>query len=216
MTRGRILRNINQILDPGENVIKKQAGVYDQGIANQSDGTLYLTNKRVIFHISQNNISRGLELVLEGENNAHIEFIQIPLEYVNYVDKKRMSIEINTSGSIFREIQGRKYLLGPKGTDRSFVIGSTMYRFAMNIFVNKDEWVNLINNAKNSMVKIENQNMKNHHGVRSEDFLDEPQEASVMKEKIVIREIVKIKCRYCGTLNDQSASRCQHCGARIT
>lgn len=32
---------------------------------------------------------------------------------------------------------------------------------------------------------------------------------------IIEREVVKIKCRYCGTLNDESAKACANCGAGL-
>jgi len=202
------LRNINEILEPGERIIKKQGSVYDQGIGNQSDGTLYLTNTHLIFHVGQDGISRGLELIIEGEKNAHIEFIKIPLLNIMNVEKKRFGINIESAGSIFREITGRKYLLGPKGIDRSFELGPSSFRFTMNLFVDKDEWLNLITHTRDS-IKVEEQPQ-----MEQEDVYKEPVEATTMKEKIIIKEIVKIKCPYCGTLNDQSASRCQHCGAR--
>jgi hypothetical protein len=37
----------------------------------------------------------------------------------------------------------------------------------------------------------------------------------VYKEREVIREVVKIPCRYCGTLNDQLSMKCSGCGAAI-
>jgi len=36
------------------------------------------------------------------------------------------------------------------------------------------------------------------------------------QKKEVIREIVMIPCRYCGTLFAQTATFCPHCGARRT
>jgi predicted Zn-ribbon and HTH transcriptional regulator len=35
----------------------------------------------------------------------------------------------------------------------------------------------------------------------------------VYKEREVIREIVKIRCRHCGTLFEEKLDRCPHCGA---
>ena len=37
----------------------------------------------------------------------------------------------------------------------------------------------------------------------------------VYKEREVIREVVKIPCRYCGTLNDQLSTKCSGCGATL-
>jgi len=37
----------------------------------------------------------------------------------------------------------------------------------------------------------------------------------VYKEKEIIREIVKIPCKYCGTLVDQNAVRCPSCNAPL-
>jgi hypothetical protein len=39
---------------------------------------------------------------------------------------------------------------------------------------------------------------------------------TVIKEKEVIREVVMIPCRYCGTLMPQTTATCPHCGARRT
>ena len=34
------------------------------------------------------------------------------------------------------------------------------------------------------------------------------------KEKVIVKEIVKIRCRYCGFTYDQGLDRCPNCGAR--
>jgi len=36
----------------------------------------------------------------------------------------------------------------------------------------------------------------------------------IIKEREVIREIVKVKCSHCGNLYDQTLDRCPHCGGR--
>ena len=33
-------------------------------------------------------------------------------------------------------------------------------------------------------------------------------------EREVVREIVKIRCSYCGNLYDESQDKCPHCGAK--
>jgi len=44
---------------------------------------------------------------------------------------------------------------------------------------------------------------------------DQPAQA-VEKEKVVERQVVvRVKCRYCGALNDQTAQKCSACGASI-
>jgi len=45
---------------------------------------------------------------------------------------------------------------------------------------------------------------------KGETDLEKP---SVIREREIIKEIVKIKCRYCGRLYDQRLDRCPHCGA---
>jgi ribosomal protein L40E len=35
----------------------------------------------------------------------------------------------------------------------------------------------------------------------------------IEREKVIEREIVKVKCRYCGALNNQTAQKCSSCGA---
>jgi hypothetical protein len=41
-----------------------------------------------------------------------------------------------------------------------------------------------------------------------------PGNSSVVKEKEIIREIVKIRCSYCGNLYDETLDKCPHCGAK--
>lgn len=36
----------------------------------------------------------------------------------------------------------------------------------------------------------------------------------VVKEREVIREIVKVRCRYCGQLFEEKLDRCPHCGGK--
>ena len=36
----------------------------------------------------------------------------------------------------------------------------------------------------------------------------------IIKEKEIIREIVKIRCPYCGNLYDEKLDKCPHCGGK--
>ena len=36
----------------------------------------------------------------------------------------------------------------------------------------------------------------------------------IVKEKEIIREIVKIRCPYCGNLYDEKLDKCPHCGGK--
>lgn len=36
----------------------------------------------------------------------------------------------------------------------------------------------------------------------------------VIREKEIIREIVKIRCPYCGNLYDEKLDKCPHCGGK--
>lgn len=45
---------------------------------------------------------------------------------------------------------------------------------------------------------------------RGEIDLEKP---PVTREREIIKEIVKIRCRYCGKLYDERLDRCPHCGA---
>ena len=92
--------DINDILSQGEVIRRKQSCVLDQGFGNQSDGTLYLTNQNLIFHVAQSSIERGLTLKVDGSKDADVEFIHIPLDLVRGVEKKRFSIRIQTGGSL--------------------------------------------------------------------------------------------------------------------
>jgi hypothetical protein len=42
-------------------------------------------------------------------------------------------------------------------------------------------------------------------------FSESPQ---VVREKEIIREVVKIRCSYCGSLYDESLGKCPNCGAQ--
>jgi len=38
--------------------------------------------------------------------------------------------------------------------------------------------------------------------------------SEVIREKEVIREIVKVRCRYCGQLYEEKLDKCPHCGGK--
>jgi len=38
--------------------------------------------------------------------------------------------------------------------------------------------------------------------------------SEVIREKEVIREIVKVRCRYCGQLYEERLDKCPHCGGK--
>jgi len=40
------------------------------------------------------------------------------------------------------------------------------------------------------------------------------QEGAVVKEREIIREIVKIRCPYCNNLYDEKYDKCPHCGGK--
>jgi len=215
------MSGINELLLPGEYVIKKQGGAYDQGFNNQADGTLYLTNQRLVFDIKERGLNRGLELVFKGEKNAQIESIEVKLEDVSHVDKKRLAIEVHTFASTFREMSGKKRFFGSKGEGRVFDMEPAKYRFAFHILVNKEEWVDEIDSQKGRLVSTISPQTplppppdygdSQREGPPVHSF---PQEATVLRERIVIKEIVKIKCSYCGNLYDQGSNRCPYCGAK--
>jgi hypothetical protein len=184
------LTDINYWLDTGELIIKKQGATLDQGWGNQSDGTLFLTNQQLVFQVTQSGMAKGLDLKINGLKDVKVEYLWIPLELIVGVDKKGLSIRIQSEGSIFQEIMGRTGLFGPSGQGRLFENGPSSFNFAMNVFVNKDDWINEINSQRNKL--LVNQ---------------------VIKEKIIVKEVIKIKCPYCGTIYEHSHTRCPHCGA---
>jgi len=210
----------NALLNPGEFVVKDQGAVYDQGMMNQADGTLYLTNQRLLFDVSEGGMYRGLELIIEGKKKVQIEVIEIPLENIDYVEKKRLALEVHTNLSYFREIQGKKGLFGPKGSGGIFENGPQKFRFSVHIFVKKDDWVTEITSQKNKVINTIQQAPplppQYEVGEPLERSIPPPQSngPTVIREKIVIKEIVKIICPYCGTLFDQGENKCPHCGAR--
>jgi len=53
--------------------------------------------------------------------------------------------------------------------------------------------------------------MKGKHGLEGQvTSEDQP----VVKEREIIREIVKIRCPYCGHLYEEKLDRCPHCGGK--
>ena len=200
--------DINYFLASGEIILKKQDYILDQGIGNQSDGTLYLTNQQLIFNVKQGGLARGLDLKIKGQKDAKVEFLYIPLELIRGVEKKGLGIKVQTEGSLFQEVMG-KSLFGPRGEGRVFENGPEVYTFSTHIFVNRDEWVNEILTQRADVLKkldtIQSPEVSNQF---PQNIL--PQQT--IKEKIVVREIVKIKCRYCGNLYDHTSDRCPHCG----
>ena len=204
--------DINDILSQGEVIRRKQSCVLDQGFGNQSDGTLYLTNQNLIFHVAQSSIERGLTLKVDGSKDADVEFIHIPLDLVRGVEKKRFSIRVQTGGSLFQERLDRRYLFGPKGEGRVFENGPDTFSFAMNIFVDKDPWVNEIISLRDSIISSTKYEESTKTTEPSVEQKDSP--PASIKERIIIREVVKIKCPYCGTLYDQKNDRCPFCGGK--
>ena len=207
-----LLTEINDWLNSGEFVVKKQSTTLDQGYGNQSDGTLFLTNQQLVFQVSQSGIARGLDLKIGGQKDAKVEYIWIPLELVKNVRKKGLSIQVDSEGSIFQEIMGKTGLFGPNGEGRLFENGPAVFNFAMHIFVNKDEWVNEINSHKRNVLANQTPpNIENPIDPRVPEFRSRDQ---IIQEKIIIREVIKLKCPYCDTLYDQSNPRCPHCGGK--
>jgi len=51
-------------------------------------------------------------------------------------------------------------------------------------------------------------------GMRGKEIEWTSTKSEVVKEREVIREIVKIRCRYCGQLYEEKLDRCPHCGGK--
>jgi hypothetical protein len=62
------------------------------------------------------------------------------------------------------------------------------------------------------IVKIISAIRSGSSGLNSSSSPDQPQ----VREREIIREIVKIKCPYCGQLYDQNEDKCPNCGARTS
>jgi len=43
---------------------------------------------------------------------------------------------------------------------------------------------------------------------------EESENQLVVKEREIIREIVKIRCSYCGNLYEETLDKCPHCGGK--
>ena len=61
------------------------------------------------------------------------------------------------------------------------------------------------------------QNYQNIDGYQSfnSQYSGQQSPQVIYKEKEIIKEIVKVKCPYCGTLVEQGLDRCPQCGAPI-
>ena len=208
------MTDINHFLEPGEIIHKKQNCALDQGLGNQSDGTLYLTNQQLIFQIQQSGIARGLDLKIQGQKDVKVEFIYIPLNLVRGVEKKGLTVKVQTEASLFQEVLGKTGIFSPKGEGRVFENGPSVFNFAMHIFVNKDEWVNEIIAQRDKVLAITIKETDLEAVETPKQYSQENLTHHTIKEKIVIREIVKIKCSYCGSLYEQTSNRCPHCGGK--
>ena len=102
------MTDINHFLGSGETIHKKQNCALDQGLGNQSDGTLYLTNQQLIFQIQQSGMARGLDLQIQGQRDVKVEFIYIPLNLVRGVEKKGLSVKVQTEASLFQEARAAR------------------------------------------------------------------------------------------------------------
>jgi len=49
---------------------------------------------------------------------------------------------------------------------------------------------------------------------RRGEFEGSSTKSEVVKEREVIREIVKVRCRYCGRLYEERLDSCPHCGGK--
>lgn len=204
--------DINNILGQEEIIKHKQPAVLDQGFGNQSDGTLYLTNQNLIFNVAQSTLMRGLNLKVEKDKDADIEFIHIPLELVRGVERKRLSIKVQTEGSLFQEKLDKRNLFGKKGEGRIFQNGPETFSFVFNLWVDKDQWVNEIISFRDAVV-ASTKDQKPTMQVEPDIKQGEPTAVGV-RERIIIREVIKIKCPYCGTVYEHKNDRCPFCGGR--
>ena len=44
---------------------------------------------------------------------------------------------------------------------------------------------------------------------------EHPDQVVQIREREIVREIVKVRCHYCGTLNFETATKCESCGANL-
>ena len=70
--------------------------------------------------------------------------------------------------------------------------------------------------AMQQVSQSEAQGLRDRYG-RSQPVTTEPhlerEPTPLYREKEIIREIVKVRCRNCGTLFEERLSKCPHCGA---
>ncbi len=59
-------------------------------------------------------------------------------------------------------------------------------------------------------------NMKHEHSDNEHEIKPEPDPEQKVTEQVVIKEIVKVKCQYCGALIDSTVEKCPFCGAPRT
>lgn len=198
--------DINVLLGQGEIITRKQKCTLDFGFLNKADGTLYLTNRNLIFQVDYR-FSEGLNLVLQGQKDVKIEFLHIPIDLVRGVEKKGQSIRVQTEGSLFQEVIGKTHLFAPDRKGRVFENGPEVFSFLMT-FINKDVWINEILSLRDRTLeeisKMESQGL---------DISVDGIEGQGVREKIIIKEVVKVKCRYCGSLFDHTSDKCPTCNA---
>ena len=68
-----------------------------------------------------------------------------------------------------------------------------------------------------SNIVLPEQEYQNLEGVGAPQLSVPPTDVrpQIIKEKEIIKEIIKVKCPYCGALIDQGLDTCPHCGAPL-
>jgi hypothetical protein len=143
-------------LTPNERILQKDKAKY-----HGTRGTLYLTNKKILFEYEK----RGI--IFKGKYSP----VNLPLERI--------------SGLLIVGVGPFKKLAINVVKDQRF--GIPRFEFNVN---NPETWKEKIEAAKRSQV-------------------------SILQNQETTKEIVKIKCPYCGMLVESSLSQCPNCSNMI-
>jgi len=126
--------------------------------------------------------------------------------------KHEVTREVQESATLY---SAKPAVCGPMHMSRGF---SQTFPFSVNIPVGCKPTFKSIDSKVSWFMKgvIAVDGRPDVTGQTMEVQVSAPSAAPVIKEKEVIREVVMIPCKYCGSLMPQTDTVCPHCGARRT
>ncbi len=172
------------LLNDNEKIVfKEQSTKY-----KDHDGTLYLTNQRLIFR------TVVTEKQMFGLKERKIERLIINSSLENISD---VSIE-------------KSFLGKPKTLDILFK--DTTAKFSVD---NAEVWKQKILSMKTKTSEKKDVAAQNVPNIVVNVVSPQNAQPQIVQKEVIEKQVVKIRCRYCGTLVDEGVSTCPSCGAKL-